>query len=489
MNYIHGGSREQMRIESIESYVDEDSEVRVIDKIIDTMDIESLGFKIGNNESGGRPKFDPRDLLKLYVYGYLNGIKSSRKLAKQCIINREVIWLLKDIKPKYRVISDFRKESVEALETLFKTFVDYCIDLGLYGKDLIALDGTKFEASASKRRHYSRNKISKMKELADNKIKEYLHEIEVADRVDDKESIDKESINIKINDLNEKIKHYDELEKIMDETGENEINLTDNDAKTVKFGAHQGTDLGYNVQAVVDEKNKLFTTFEVINNSADQGQLFNMSNKAKKIYNVETLEVLADKGYFEGKDIEKCEMENIVTYVSKPDYSNGIGDARYFIGKFKYNAQSDTYICPEGQVLPCRTKKVDAKFKEYINSEACSKCLNREKCTKAKDGRVIKRDRYSDSIDRMNDRIETDKTKYSQRKCIVEHPFGTLKRTMNFTYLLLRNFVKVRGEISLAFFSYNLKRVINIIGVKELIEALVSFILLKMVFKYKIIFA
>jgi len=488
MNYIHGGNREQIRIESIESYVDEDNEVRVIDKIIDTMDIESLGFKIGNNELVGRPKFDPRDLLKLYVYGYFNGIRSSRKLAKQCIINREVIWLLKDLKPKYRVISDFRKDNVESLESLFKSFVNYCIDLGLYGKDLIALDGTKLEASASKRRHYSRNKIAKMKELADNKIKEYLHEIEVADRFDDEESIDKESINLKIDNLKEKLKHYDELENIMDETGENEINFTDNDAKTVKFGAHQGTDVGYNVQAVVDAKNKLITTFEVINNSADQGQLFNMSAKAKQIYNVETLEVLADKGYFDTEDIEKCENENIVTYISKPSYSNGIGDSRYFLDKFKYNEQDDTYTCPEGEVLYCRTKKVNAKFKEYVNSDACNKCLNRENCTNAKNGKIIKRDQYSTAADRMIKRIEKDKTKYSQRKCIVEHPFGTLKRNMNFTYLLLRNFVKVRGEISIAFFSYNLKRVINIMGVKELIEALINFILSIIFYKYEIIF-
>ena len=176
-----------------------------------------------------------------------------------------------------------------------------------------------------------------------------------------------------------------------------------------------------------------------------------MSAKAKQIYNVETLEVLADKGYFDTEDIEKCENENIVTYISKPTYSNGIGDSRYFLDKFKYNEQDDTYTCPEGEVLYCRTKKVNAKFKEYVNSDACNKCLNREKCTNAKNGKIIKRDQYSTATDRMIKRIEKNKTKYSQRKCIVEHPFGTLKRNMNFTYLLLRNFVKVRGEISMLF--------------------------------------
>ena len=309
MNYIQGGTREQMRIESIESYVDESSEVRIIDKLIDAMYIESLSFKIGNNEIAGRPKFDPRDLLKLYVYGYFNGIRSSRKLAKQCIINREVIWLLKDLKPKYRVISDFRKDNVTSLESLFNSFVKYCINLGLYGKYMVAIDGTTLEASASKRKHYSRNKIAKMKELSNSKIREYLHEIEVADRLDHEMNIDKENINLKVDNLKEKLKYYDKLENIMNKTDENEINFTDNDAKTVKFGAHQGTDVGYNVQAAVDTKNKLITIFDVINDSPDQGQLFSMSIKPKDVYEVEELRVLADKGYYCSEDIDKCEKE------------------------------------------------------------------------------------------------------------------------------------------------------------------------------------
>lgn len=176
MNYIQSVTREQVRMESIESYVEEDNEVRVIDIIIDTMDIESLGFKVSNNKSTGRPAFDPMDLLKLYIYGYFNGVTLSRKLAKQCIINREVIWLLKDVKPKYRVISDFRKDNVEALKQLFNNFVFYCMNLGLYGKELVAIDGTKIEASDLKRKHYSRNKLTKMKEIVKNKVKEYFHD-------------------------------------------------------------------------------------------------------------------------------------------------------------------------------------------------------------------------------------------------------------------------------------------------------------------------
>ena len=478
MNYIHGEDRNQMRIESLESFASPDSEVRVIDKIVDAMDIESLGFKLGNNKDSGRPKFDPKDLLKLYIYGYFNGIRSSRKLAKQCVINKEVIWLIKDIKPKYRVIADFRKDNIDALESIFKSFVNYCINLGLYSRELVALDGTKLEASASKRKHYSRNKLIKMREIANSKIKEYLHEIEVSDRLENQKELDKELINIEIDNLKEKLKYYDELEKNMDEADVNEINLTDNDARTVKFGAHQGTDVGYNVQAVVDCKNKLITTFEVNNLSQDQGQLYTMSKKAKDIYKVKTLEVLADKGYFDSNDIHQCEREEIITYVSKPCYSNGIGDSRYFSEKFKYDNKTDTYICPEGNRLYLITRKKDSKIKEYNNSEVCNRCSNKSKCTKAKNGKVIRRNESSQSVENMILRLETCKDKYSLRKSIVEHPFGTLKRNMNFTYLLLRNFKNVRGEISIAFFTYNLKRVIKILGVKGILESLYTVILL-----------
>ena len=401
MNYIHGEDRNQMRIESLESFASSDSEVRVIDKIVDAMDIESLCFKLGNNKDSGRPKFNPKDLLKLYIYGYFNGIRSSRKLAKQCVINKEVIWLIKDIKPKYRVIADFRKDNIDALESMFKNFVNYCINLGLYSRELVALDGTKLEASASKRKHYSRNKLIKMREIANSKIKEYLHEIEVADRVENQKELDKEFINIEIDNLKEKLKYYDELEKNMDEADVNEINLTDSDARTVKFGAHQGTDVGYNVQTVVDYKNKLITTFEVNNLSQDQGQLYTMSKKAKDIYKVKTLEVLADKGYFDSNDIHQCERDDIVTYVSKPSYSNGIGDSRYFSEKFKYDNETNTYICPDGNRLYLITKKKDSRIKEYNNSEACNKCSNKSKCTKAKNGKVIRRNESSQSVDNM----------------------------------------------------------------------------------------
>jgi transposase len=469
MNYLLGTDRSQVRIECPEDYVDSNNEVRVIDKIIDTLNIESLGFKIGNNDFVGRPMFNPRDMLKLFVYGYFNGVRSSRKLAKQAKINKEVIWLINGLEPKYRVIADFRKDNIDSLTKVFESFVQYCIELGLYGKDLIAVDGTKLEASASKRKHYSKNKINKMKQLVQNKVNEYMHDLESNDLLEDNEQIQLKRDEIKnaIQKLENKIKEYDELEKVLEDNDINEINFTDPDAKTVKFGAHQGTDVGYNIQAAVDSKNKLITTFEVTNNSADQGQLYNISNKAKSIFNVESIEALADKGYFESSDLKECEENKITCYVSKPSYNNSTGNSIYFTDRFKYNPQDNTYTCPEGNKLLCITKKIDATERSYRNHESCSKCENKDKCTTAKGGRTITRKENEDIVEIINNRTKENKAKYSKRQEIIEHVFGTLKRNMNFTHLLLRGFKKVKGEISIAFFSYNLKRVINILGVKR----------------------
>lgn len=476
MNYILGRDRLQASVECLEDYVEADSEVRVIDKIIDTLDIETLGFKIGNNDISGRPMFSPKDMLKVFVYGYFNGIRSSRKLAKQSIINKEIIWLIKGIQPKYRVIADFRKDNVDALTKVFNSFVNFCIELGLYGKELIAIDGTKIEASASKRKHYSKNKISKMKELVQTKINEYMHDIEKNDLEDEIENskFEKQKIQQAIKLLETKLNEYTEFEKMLEENEINEINLTDPDAKTVKFGSHQGTDVGYNIQAAVDSKNKLIAAFDVTNNSADQGELYNTATIAMEKFNVKSIELLADKGYFDIADLKKCEENDIICYVSKPRYSNSTKNSIYFTDRFIYNQHDNTYICPEGQILVCITKKKDIEQKKYTNQKACSNYICKDKCTIAKVGRILTRKKDEDIVDIVNKRTKENKAKYSQRQEIIEHVFGTLKRGMNFDYLLLRGFKKVIGEVSLAFFSYNLKRTINILGVENFLGYLVD---------------
>lgn len=482
MNYVFGKQRSQVLVESIEEYVPEDSEVRVIDKLVDSFDVNSLGFSIGNNIDTGRPKYNPQDMLKLYIYGYYNGIRSSRKLEKQTVINKEVIWLLKGLQPKQRAISDFRKENTDALKQVFEVFVDFCNEIGLYGKALVAVDGTKIEASASKRRHISKSKLAVMKEKVQTQINEYMQALETNDRLIDNtenKQLSKAEIENAIANLKERLDKYDNQYKDLETKGLNELNLTDPDARTVKFGANQGTDLGYNIQTAVDDKHNLIATFEVINSSADQGQLYNMAAKAKDKLKVEEIEVLADKGYYDIEDIVKCEENGIKTYVSKPKNSNPIGDSRYFLDKFKYIKDLDIYICPDGNSLECMTIKGDALTKRYRNFHACENCKNKDKCTTAKDGKIVLRGPNEPMVELVRERLKNEMPKYRKRQNIVEHPFGTIKRTMNFYYLLTRNFKMVRGEVSVAFFTYNLKRVISILG----IEGLMSRILEKMQFK------
>jgi transposase len=482
MNYVFGKQRDQVLIESIEEYVHDNSEVRVMDKLVDSFDLDSLGFLTGKNDETGRPKYNPQDMLKLYIYGYYNGILSSRKLQKQAMINREVIWLLKGLQPKQRAISDFRKENTDALKQVFEVFVDFCNEIGLYGKSLIAIDGTKIEASASKRRHISKRKLTVMKEKVQAQINEYMQDLEINDRLienTENKRLNKAEIEKTIASLKERLNKYDNQYKDLETKGINEINRTDPDARTVKFGANQGTDLGYNIQTAVDDKHNLIAAFDVINSSADQGQLYNMATKAKDKLGVEKIEVLADKGYYNLEDIIKCEANGITTYVSKPKNSNSIGDSRYFIDKFKYIKELDIYICPEGNCLECMTIKSDTITKRYRNLEACANCQNKEKCTTAKAAKIVLRGPNEPMAEHLRERLKNGMSKYKKRQNIVEHPFGTIKRTMNFYYLLTRKFRMVRGEVSVAIFAYNLKRVISIMGFKGLMERIIRKMQLK----------
>lgn len=389
---------------------------------------------------------------------------------------------MKGLQPKYRTIADFRKDNAEALKTVFELFIDFCDELGLYGKSLIAVDGTKIEASASKTKHISKSKIKVIKEKIQNQINEYMHDLEVNDKIQDNEGtkeFNKENLESAIEKLKEKLNKYDDTIRELEEKNINEIIRTDPDARTVKFGANQGTDVGYNIQAAVDDKNKLIASFDVINNSADQGQLYNISKKVKDKFNLESIVALADKGYYQTEDIKECQENGITTYVSKPNMANYTFDSRFTRNKFKYIKEKNAYICPEGNLLKCTTKKEDAEEKNYSNIDACSKCKYKANCTTSKIGRILKRKPLDYIADEMQERLKNNMDKYKKRQTIIEHPFGTIKRTMNFYYLLTRKFRMVIGEVSLAFFSYNLKRAITIMGINNIIDRIMNSKILK----------
>ncbi len=478
--YINGENRNQLKMMpiSLDEMIEEDNPVRVIDELVESLDIKALKFKHAITKETGRKPYNPRHMLKLYIYGYFNGIRSSRKLEKECKRNIEVMWLLDNLTPDDKTISNFRKENKKAITGVFKQFSMLCNELGLYGKEIIAVDGSKFRANNSRRKNYTKNKVKKMLEHHEETAKKY---IEILKENDEKEKNEetvkhtKEEITTKLEEAQKRIK---ELTKMAEEIKKNgEISITDPDAKHMSV-SNNGTDIAHNVQAAVDNKHHLVVEIDVISNPADQNQLHNMSSKAVEELGLKETEektdiitVLADKGYYSGEDLEKCKKDKIRTIVPKQKTGSKIGDKRYIKDNFKYDKEKDIYICPNGEILQ-NISKPSTKDQTYRNTQACKKCKDKDKCTTAEKGRTIKRGPYQEVYDEVDKRTLENKELYKQRQMIVEHPFGTIKRTLGFSYFLTRGNENVTAESYMHFFTYNLIRVINIIGIKKLLEIL-----------------
>ncbi|MGL5757201.1 MAG: IS1182 family transposase [Paraclostridium sp.] len=441
-------SRENLVIGNLDEYVSKDSIVRTLDSIIEGFDLENLGFNMGKNTAAGRPRYNPKDLLKLYVYGLLNGIRSVRKLEELCKLNIEVIWLMKGFKPCFKTISNFRDDNIDFFENLFDEFVSNCMEMGLYEGKILALDGTRLEANASKRKNYSLKKLAIQKAEAYSNLEEYILKKNKS----------------KIEYYQSKLKFYDEIETFLNDNNLTSINLTDPDAKTVKFGASNGTDVGYNIQSVVDSKEKLILTLDVSDSAEDGSSLIPLALKTKKKLNGEKFFLIADKGYYSARKMQFCYKHNIITCIPKIRYSSSIKNKEYSLERFSYNSKDNTFVCPEGAILS-NVYSSKSKTECFANAKACNECQNSKLCTTSSTGRKITRARGESALaNKFNKIFEKNESKFALRKALVEHPFGTLKRVMNFYHVTLRTKRKVRGEVALAFFVYNLKRVINIKG-------------------------
>lgn len=446
--------------------ISEDNPVRVLAAFVDSLDMKQLKFKNSDRQSNlaGRPSYDPKDLLKLYLYGYFNGIRSSRKLAKECERNIEVFWLINELKPDFRTISTFRKENINNMKYVFKEFSILCDSLNLIGKEIVAIDGSKFRANNSRRKNYTKGKIEKQIKYYEENIEKYMDVLDREDleERDNKIEISKEELQKKISQAKQKIK---ELEKLKEEVEkEGEISVTDQDARHMKT-SNNGTDISHNVQISVDSKTHLVVAVDVTSSPADQCELSNMAIQAKEELGVEELTALADKGYWNGEELKKCEEENITAIVSSP---KEVGNKGYKRSNFKYDKEQDYYICPMKEIL-YRTK---GKKRKYTNPKACKECPNREKCTANKTGRSIQVNENEEYLERARNRQIENMKLYKQRQMIVEHVFGTVKRDLGYTYLLLRGNEKVKGESFMHFLIYNIKRVCKIKKTKDIIEAI-----------------
>ena len=446
--------------------ISEDNPVRVLDAFVESLDMKELNFKNADRQKSlaGRPSYNPKDMLKLYLYGYFNGIRSSRKLAKECERNIEMMWLINELKPDFRTISDFRKNNISNMKYVFKEFALLCDSLNLIGKEIVAIDGSKFRANNGRKNSYTKGKLEKQIKYYEENIRKYIEVLDKEDleEKDNNVKVSKKAVQKKIEEAKERIKELEEIKKEVEEKGE--ISITDQDARHMKT-SNNGTDISHNIQIAVDNKADIVVALDVTSSPADQKQLSNMAIKAKQELGVEKITAVADKGYWNGEELKKCEENDITTIVSSPEEQ---GNQGYKKSNFKYDKENDCYICPQGKILNRRK----GKSNKYDNTKACKDCPKRNLCTKSKRGRILERSEYEQIYKINKERQKENMQIYKTRQMIVEHVFGTVKRDLGYTYLLLRGNEKVKGESFMHFLIYNIKRVCNIKKTKDIIEAI-----------------
>jgi transposase len=476
MTHIAGHDRSQILLlpESLDDYVGPENPVRFIEAFVDGLDLTAAGFIRVAAKRTGRPGFAPADLLKLYIYGYLNRVRSSRRLEAETHRNIEVIWLLRHLKPDYKTIADFRRDNRTAFRPIFRQFVLLCRQLNLFGRELLAVDGTRIKAVNNKDRNFTRASLAKFIELADAKLDDYLQ------RLDQSDAAESTTGGSRVANLAEKIAalrtrrtRCQDMLAELDRTGEDQISLTDPDSRAM--AAHTRVAVGYNVQVAVDTKHKLIVEQQVTNQVVDMGMLTQTAEPAKEILGVETIEAVADKGYFKIEDIEACENAAIVPYVPRPQRGPSVRAGLFRKDEFRYDADSDSYVCPAGQRLYPYSSSLLRGLKKinYVNKLVCDGCKIRSQCTNGS-YRAVSRLENEAVLDRMQARLAARPGVLDRRRETVEHPFGSIKQWMNQGAFLMRGLEKVRGEFSLTALVYNLRRVLNIVGFSELMAAVAA---------------
>ena len=476
MGFQNGIDREQTMLfpVSLEEMIPEEHPVRIIDLFIQTLDLQKLGFISSAPAAEGRPAFDPKDLLKLYLYGYLNRIRTSRLLERECERNVEVMWLLRGLKPCFRTIAGFRSANHEGLKNLFRYFVQIMKNWNLVAGETIAIDSSKFRAVNSKKNNFNPRKIERQLNYIENKIEEYLVELTIADEQEQ----DKTEITQNILNQLSRQEKYLEIKQKLEESGEDQISTTDPDARSMILHGSV-IEVAYNVQTAVDDKNKLIVHFDVTKDN-DRKALHGVALETKQILGKDEITVLADKGYHNAEQLHACKEDNILTYVAVPEIprKNEIPTENYYGDKFIYVEEKDQYICPQEKVLTTNGNRYQKKYKRYVTeikqykTEACSACPVRSQCTTNPRGRILERSEYAKAMEENGNRIKYDLKKYLLRQQIVEHPFGTIKRQWSMDHILLKGLKKNSGEFGLIYFTYNFRRVLNIFGFKKLIKRL-----------------
>ena len=483
MDHVSGIAREQITLfpEAVEDYISAENPVRFLDAFVDQLEMASMGFRHATVHETGRPPYNPKDLLKLYLYGYLNRIRSSRLLERETKRNLEVVWLLKRLSPDHKTISDFRKDHAQALREVFKQCVVLCKQLELFGAELVAIDSTKFKASNARDRVKDKEQLDKSLARIHDSIAQYLAQLDQNDTVEEPMAhsgtpLSKEQLQKKIASLQQQHKTLEKARMELEDNGEKYRSLTDPDCRLMKN--ERRIEPAYAMQAAVDAKHSLIIDYELTQDAADNNHLSPVAAAAKRMLGVETLAVCADAGYYDTVDLKACDDQTIRTYVPLPEpkisKKTQVPKPGYYHDKFVYEEASDTYRCPQGHTMSSSTttQKSDGRSIRIYRTKACRDCPVYAQCTTSPRGRYIYRWEHEAVLDRLKQRLATNPEIIKQRKAIIEHVFGTIKKIWGYGALLLRRLKNIASEVALMNLTYNMKRALSIVGAPRLIAQL-----------------
>ena len=473
--FIEGADRNQVALlpECLDDYISEDNPVRAIDAFVEELDLKQLGFAGADPAMTGRPAYHPAVLLKIYIYGYLNRITTSRRLEREAQRNVELMWLTDRLAPDFKTIADFRHDNSKGIGNVCCRFVRLCRDLRLFTQAIVAIDSSKFKAVNSRDRNFTPGKIDRRQEQIEQSIQRYLKALESADRTQPAEVEAKtERLREKIATLREQVRRMDTVREELKQQPDGQISLTDSDSRSMISQAKGSGMVGYNVQAVVDARHHLIVTHEVTNVGNDRAQLTKMGTAAKAAMGKQRLQALADRGYFSGPEIKACTEANITPMVPKPMTSNAAAEGRFSKADFIYIAKDDEYQCPAGERAIRRFTTVEhgMTIHKYWSS-ACPRCPLQGQCTTSSNRRITRWE-HEAVLEAMQRRLDCKPKAMMVRRSTIEHVFGTLKHWMGSTHFLTRGLQHVGTEMSLHVLAYNFKRLIKLLGIAETIRAM-----------------
>jgi transposase len=474
--FVEGADRGQSTLfpECLEDWIGEDNPVRVVDVFVEELDLAELGFGGVDPAATGRPSYHPSVLLKLYIYGYLNRVQSSRRLEHEAGRNVEVMWLTDRLVPDHKTIADFRKDNGSAICKVCARFIALCRAMGLLTQASVAIDGSKFKAVNNRARNFTRAKMERRMAQIEESVARYLQQLDAADRQEPSEGLQAKTTRLKekIEKLKEQMQRLKVLKVEMIATPDQQISLTDPDARSMATSGRGSGVVGYNVQVAVDTKSHLIVTHEVTNVGSDRSQLAQVAMAAKATLDVAKLDAVADRGYFNGEEIKACEEAGVTVTLPKPMTSSSKAEGRFGKQDFRYVAAENVYICPAGEKLAYRytTEENGLVLRRYATN-ACQSCAIKRSCTTGK-GRRVTRWEHEDILDAVQRRLDEHPEKMRQRRETVEHPFGTIKARMGATHFLMKTLPRVASEMALHVLAYNLTRVMNIMGIQPLMAAM-----------------